>query len=326
MRRSSSAAIVKSPGASFGAVIASALTRRKSDVGQPQQQQQQQQQQEEQQPSAAKKRWGALRDEIMPMMTWKDLLKKRVDNRAAKAIKAGELTKIQKVMAVKDWADDATTVNVEVFVGGPPGGGSRPAGPGELMESSSMLRQEESRLLKKKRMNSDIFKESMFDVARHYAKSGSSTDFVRLLQQLLRIIFYDIDVEAARKKTQREFGKRPAVSTEKIRTVVMVPPRQRVDPMAWTQRRVWDLKKVRNQGRKKLWESSCRLPNDFNYKVTKEKQDWYDGGGRGKEENQLERLEQTRLAQKEWVVSFGGTVSTSISKYAVISGSFSSTW
>jgi hypothetical protein len=202
-----------------------------------------------------------------------------------------------------------------------------------------MLRQEESRLLKKKRMDCETFKESMFVIARHYSKSGSSTDFVHLLQQLLEIIFHDIDVDAARSKTEREFGKRPAVSSEKIRTVVMVPRRRRVDPMAWTQRRVRDLKKVRREGSKKLWESSCRLPNDINYKVTRESQDWYEGDRRGEDEKQQERLEHTRLAQKSWVVGFGGTVTTSInekmiersggggSKYgAGVSRSFSSTW
>ena len=64
--------------------------------------------------SGAKNKWGMIKREVCNTMSWKDLLKKRKEARAARAVKAGELTKIHKQLAMKDWSKDSTFVGVEV--------------------------------------------------------------------------------------------------------------------------------------------------------------------------------------------------------------------
>ena len=97
-----------------------------------------------------------------------------------------------------------------------------------------------------------------------------------------------------------------------------------MDKMNWTKRRMWDMKQIQLNGRKKMWDSSCRLPGEISkYTMTRERQDWYQD-----EDCDLEKYQQelfnTRLRTKEWVVGFGGTVLRKAykkSKYA-----FASSW
>ena len=254
--------------------------------------------------SSAKKRWGMIKKEVVTMISWRDLLKKRQDTRAAKAVSSGELGKIHKLLAMKDWSNDSTSVDVEVPISVATTNNSDLNLNG--MTESKILA-EESRILKKKRMSSDKFKESMIVIARHYSKSGSSQDFVKLLKNILQICFYDIDLTKVEKLTRRNYG-RPRIKDRKETIVVLVPRRKRVDPMAWTERRRWDLKGIQQQGHKKLWESSCRLPNNTNYKVTKEKQHWFDEEDEKESYNNVEELQNTRIQVNEWTVGFGGTV------------------
>ena len=297
--------------------------------------------------SAAKKRWGMIQKEVCNTMSWSDLLKKRKDTRAARAVKAGELTKIFKHLTVKDWGEDSTFVGVEIPMktsiplttivfdgdsGGAGGGGNvQEWETSELDKEKPLIEEEASRILQKKRMSSETFRKSMVVIARHYADSGSAIDFCKVLQSLLHIVFWDIDMELGKKKFIQEKRK---VALDKnldntIKTVVMVPPHCQIDPMAWTKRRLWDMKAIQKTGRSKMWDSSCRLSNEISkYKMCQMKQDWFDGNVK---EHGQQDLKNTRIKQTNWVVGFGGTVTIGrgssggdrrASKYAT----FGSTW
>ena len=193
--------------------------------------------------SNAKNRWNMIKKEVCNTMSWKDLLKKRKETRAARAVKAGELSKIQKNLAMKDWQNDSSFFGVEiplknkihpkniVFDGdldddtinndeeaarawaGTPriDDNDTTNSKKENIDSEDNLKKkvkqqhqlqqqqthqqrdpiekENSRILKKKRISMESFKESMIIIARHYANSGSAIDFVQLLEQLLKICF-----------------------------------------------------------------------------------------------------------------------------------------
>jgi hypothetical protein len=355
--------------------------------------------------SGAKNKWGMIKREVCNTMSWKDLLKKRKEARAARAVKAGELTKIHKQLAMKDWSKDSTFVGVEVPLKTIPkttlvfdtfsgtansrttsggtannnrnksgsGNGNGDKGPGLAWESPTNtstnnptnnrssssntnntdpheettmsmnkhkqqgqeqpkqktgaairdpVEEEQSRILKKKRISEEDFKESMVVLARHYATSGSALDFVHFLKQLVTIVFHDVDVHQGKRKWQRDKKNVLAQKLNKKRTIVVVPPRK-VNPNGWTERRVWDMKAIQLQGRKKMWDSSCRLPNDMlKYSLTRERQDWFDEGEKGVEEALLLELKNTQIQKTQWIVGFGGTVVTERAD----AHTFASTW
>lgn len=344
--------------------------------------------------SRAKNRWGMIKREVCNTMSWKDLLKKRKEARAARAVKAGELTKIHKQLAMKDWSKDSTFVGVEVPLKTIPkttlmfdhfsgtansrttsgrtidnnrnksGNGNGSKGPGfawenptntnnnspannygngnnsDPHEATTMsmhknkqpaegapirdpVEEEQSRILKKKRISEEDFKESMVVLARHYATSGSALDFVHFLKQLVTIVFHDVDVQQGKRKWTQDKRNVLEQKLNKKRTIVVVPPRK-VNPNGWTERRVWDMKTIQLQGRKKIWDSSCRLPNDMlKYSLTRERQHWFDEGEKkGVEEALLLELKNTQMQKKKWVVGFGGTVVTERGD----AHTFASTW